>query len=81
MSFFNKKLIRLQKSVEEVSPQITISESKKSGRERLIFLTRFIQKQLQIHDGTKNRLNTLSHRLLLASLEVLTKYYIKIEMM
>ena len=81
MSFFNKKLIRLQKSVEEVSPQITISESKKSGRERLILLTRFIQKQLQIHDGTKNRLNTLSHRLLLASLEVLTKYYIKIEMM
>ena len=81
MSFFNKKLIRLQKSVEEVSPQITISESKKSGRERLILLTRFIQKQLQIHDGTKNRLNTLSHRLLLASLEVVTKYYIKIEMM
>ena len=43
---------------KEVSPQIAISESTKSGREKLIFL-RFTQKPLQIHNGTKNRLNTL----------------------
>ena len=49
--------------VKEVSPQITISESTKSGQEKLIF-SPFTQKQLQIHDGTKNRLNRLSYRLL-----------------
>ena len=43
---------------KEVSPQIAISESTKSGREKLI-LSRFTQKPLQIHNGTKNRLNTL----------------------
>ena len=37
------------------------------------FFTRFTQKQLPIHDGTKNRLNTLSHRLLGESLEVHNK--------
>ena len=47
---------------EEVNPQITISESTKSGGEKLIF-SRFTQIQLQIHDGTENRLNTLSHRI------------------
>ena len=35
--FFNKRWTRLYKSVKEVSPQITISESAKSGREQLIF--------------------------------------------
>ena len=38
-------------------------------------------KKRPIHDGTKIRLNTLSHRLLGGSLEVLTKYYVKITMM
>ena len=41
-----------------VIPQITIVESRKSAREKLIF-SRFKQKQLQTHDGTKNRLNAL----------------------
>ena len=40
------------KPVKEVSPQIAILESAKSGREKLIF-SRFTQKQHQIHDGTK----------------------------
>ena len=48
---------------------------------KIDFFTRFTQKQLPIHDGTKNRLNTLSHRLLGGSLEVTTKYYVKIKMM
>ena len=52
-----------KKSVKEVSPQITISESTKSNWEKLSFLP-FTQKQLEIHDGTKNRLNTLLHQLL-----------------
>ena len=43
---------------KEISPQIAISESTKSGRKKLIF-SRFMQKPLQIHTGTKNRLNTL----------------------
>ena len=43
------------------------------------FFTRFTQKQLPIHSGTKNRLNTLSHPLLGGS--VPTKYYVKIKMM
>ena len=45
-------------SFKEVSPQIAISKSTKSGGEKLIF-SRFTQKTLQIHNGTKNRLNTL----------------------
>ena len=45
------------------------------------FFTRFTQKQLPIHDGTKIRLTTLSHQLLGGSLEVPTKYYVKITMM
>ena len=45
------------------------------------FFTQFTQNELTIHDGTKNRLNTLSHRLLVGSLEVPTKYYVKIKMM
>ena len=45
------------------------------------FLTGFTQKQLPIHVGIKNRLNTLSHRLLGQSSEVPTKYYMKIKMM
>ena len=44
MSFFNKRCTRLQKSVKEVSRQITVSESKKTGREGLMFL----------HDSHKN---------------------------
>ena len=44
------------------------------------FFTRFTQKQ-PIHDGIKNRLDTVSHRLLGGSLEVPTKYYVKIKMM
>ena len=43
---------------KEVSPQIVISESTKSGRKKIIF-SRFTQKPLQIHTGTKNRLNAL----------------------
>ena len=35
----------------------------KSGREKLLF-SPFTQKQPEIHDGTKNRLNTLSGQLL-----------------
>ena len=35
-----------------------ISESTKSGPEKLFFL-QFTQKPLQIHNGTKNRLNKL----------------------
>ena len=35
----------------------------KSGREKLIF-SPFTQKQLENHDRTKNRLNTLSQQLL-----------------
>ena len=46
-----------------VSPQITISKSTQSRRRKLMF-SRFAQKQLQIHEETKNRLNMLSHRLL-----------------
>ena len=37
-------------------------------------------KQLQIHDETKNRLNTLLHRLFGGLLEVPTKYYVKSKM-
>ena len=48
---------------------------------KIDFFTRFTQKQLPIQDGTKNILNTLSHRLLGGSLEVPTKYYVKIKMM
>ena len=36
--------------MKEVGPQITISESTKSGREKLIF-SPFTQKQLEIQDG------------------------------
>ena len=43
---------------KEVSPQIVISESTKSGREKPILLW-LTQKQLQIHSGTKNISNTL----------------------
>ena len=43
---------------KEVSPQIVISESTKSGREKPI-LSWLTQKQLQIHSGTKNISNTL----------------------
>ena len=35
--YFNERWSRLVKSVKEVSPIITISESKKSGQGRLIF--------------------------------------------
>ena len=45
------------------NPQITISEPTKSGRQKLIF-SRFTQNQLQVSNGTENRLNTLSHRML-----------------
>ena len=54
---------------KEVSPQIAISESTKSGREKLIF-SRFTQKPLQIHNRTKNRLNTLYIGCSVGSLEV-----------
>ena len=47
------------KSVKEVSPPITVSESTKTGRAQLIF-SRFTQKQLQIHDGTRNGLKYAS---------------------
>ena len=62
-TFLSKRWTRLERSVKEVSSQITISESTNSGREKLIF-SWFSQKQLQIHDGTENRLNALSQRLL-----------------
>ena len=52
--FFERKV----NSFKEVNPQIAISESTKSGRAKLIF-PRFTQKQLQIHDGTEIRLNTV----------------------
>ena len=39
-----------------------------------------IHKKQLIHDGIKNRLHTLSHRLLGGSSEVPTKYYVKIKM-
>ena len=59
MSFFEQKMNSFYKNpFKEVSHQMAISESTKSGREKLIFL-RFTQKPLQIHNGTKNRLNTL----------------------
>ena len=45
------------------NPETTISEPTKSKREKLIF-SRFTKKQLQIHEGTENRLNMLSHQLL-----------------
>ena len=61
--FLKKRWTLLCKSVKKVSLQITISESTKSGQEKLIF-SRFTQKQLQIYDGTENRLNMLSHQLL-----------------
>ena len=61
--FLNKRWTCLLKSAKEVSLQIKGSESTKSGREKLIF-SRFEQKQLQIHVGTENKLNMLSHRLL-----------------
>ena len=40
---------------------MAISESTQSGRKKLI-ISRLTQNQLQFHDGTKNRLNTLSQR-------------------
>ena len=39
-----------------------------------------IHKKQLIHDGIKNRLHSLSHRLLGGSSEVPTKYYVKIKM-
>ena len=45
MSFFNESRTRSWKSVKKVIPQVTISESKKSGRGRLILS----------HDSHKNR--------------------------
>ena len=57
MSFFEQKVN--SKSVKEISPQITTSESTKSGRGKLIS-ARFTQKQFQIHDEIKNGLNRLS---------------------
>ena len=50
--FLNKRWTRLERSVKEVSIQITISEFRNTGREKLIF-SRFTQKQLQIHNETK----------------------------
>ena len=73
------ELVYSCKTVKKVSPEITISESMKFGREKLIF-SRFMLKQLQIHDETKNRLNTLLHRLFGGLLEVPTKYYVKSKM-
>ena len=61
--FLNERWTLLQKFVKEVSPEIAILGSSKSGQEKLIF-SPFTQEQLQIHDGTKNRLNRLSYRLL-----------------
>ena len=58
--FWAKIILFLWKSVEDVSPQIKISESTKSGQGKVIF-SPFTQKQLEIHDATKNRLNALSH--------------------
>ena len=79
-TFLKQKVNSFIKSVEEVSPQITISESKKSGREKRIF-SRFTQKQLQIHDGIKNSLNTFSYQLLGGrSFEISTNYYVKMKM-
>ena len=55
---WTKSELFCKKPFKEVSPQIAISESTKSGREKLIF-SQFTQKRLQIHNGTKNKLNTL----------------------
>ena len=61
--FLNKRWTLLQKYVKKVSLQITISKYTKSRRGKLMF-SRFTQKKLQIHEGTKNTLNTPSRRLL-----------------
>ena len=42
--------------------------------EKNFFFSPFTQKQLEIQEGTKDRLNTLSHQLLGGSLEEPTKY-------
>ena len=52
LTYFERKVNSFIKPVKEVSHQIAILESAKSGREKLIF-SRFTQKQHQIHDGTK----------------------------
>ena len=57
---FHKKTVKYDLFI---CPEITISESMKSGQEKLLF-SPFTQKQPEIHNGTKNRLNTLSGQLL-----------------
>ena len=62
-SFDNLTHVIFWTKVKEVSPQIAISESPKSGWEKLIFSS-FTKKQLEIYDRTKSRLNPLLHQLL-----------------
>ena len=73
------ELVYSFKTVKRVSPEIAIPESMKFGREKMMF-SRFMLRQLQIHDEIKNRLNTLLHRLFGGLLEVPMKYYVKIKM-
>ena len=57
--FLNKRWILLWKSVKEISPQVTTSESTKSGQGKLIS-SRFTEKHFQIHNVIKNELTRLS---------------------
>ena len=73
-SFFEQKLNSFIKIRERGQSSNEISESTKFGREKLIF-SLFTQKQLGIHDGTKNRLNALSHQLLEKTSRVTNKIH------
>ena len=74
--FLNKMRIRLKKSFKELNPQITIPKSTKTGQKNwFLFHTIHTKTKRQ----NKNRLNMLSHRLLGGSLEVPTRYYVKIK--
>ena len=66
----------LQRSVLQSQYQNPRNLDEKDG-----FFHTIHTKKLLIHNGTKIRLNTLSHRLLGGSLEVPNKYYVKIKMM
>ena len=63
--------------VTKVSPQITILESTKSGRERRIISHDSHKSNFYFTTEQKNRLNTHSHRLLGGSSEVPKNYYVK----
>ena len=71
--FWTKGEIFYKHLLKKVGPQITIPESTKSRREKLIF-SLLTQNQLQIHDGIQNRLNTLLHQLLGGIIRGTNKY-------